>query len=219
MKRVRFYSNDVCPFAYRVRLALAEKAVEHEPISVDLNAIPDWYYRLSPTGKVPLLICDEDQVWESTVINEYLEDVFPQHPLLPASPMGRARARIWIEYCNSVFQPSCCGLVFELDRQKHQPIRDALDESLEFIEQGLAEAPGPYWMGEAVTLVDLAFYPFFEHACVLSYYRGYELPSRHKRLHRWLAVMRERPSVQTNCRDADFYIEAYKPYVEGSIGH
>jgi len=157
MNEVRFYSNDVCPFAYRVRLALAEKAIDYELVSVDLNAIPDWYYRLSPTGKVPLLTCDDEQVWESTVINEYLEEAFPERPLLPSSPIGRAQARIWIEYCNNAFQPNCCGLVFELDEDKHPAIIEALDESLAFIEQGLSETPGPYWMGDALTLVDCVF--------------------------------------------------------------
>ena len=220
MKTVKLYFNDVCPFAYRVRLMLAEKAINYEPVEVDLNHIPDWFYEISTDGKVPLLTCDDDKVTESNVINEYLDEVFPEYPLLPATPIERANARIWIEFCNTAFQPNCCGLVFELDEQQHPAIRQALDDSLEIIEQHLAsDQAGPYWLGEKISLVDLTFYPFFEHACVLSHYRDYVIPAKHKHLLQWISTMLERPSVQQNCRDEAFYIKAYKPYVEGNIDH
>jgi len=219
MRKLQFYSSDVCPFAYRVRLCLHEKAIEHELISVDLGNIPDWYYELSPTGRAPLLRQGEDIVWESLVMNEFLEDAYPDRPLLPQDPITRAHARIWIEYCNTTFQPNFCGLVFELDENKHDGIRAALRDSLQFIEDGLAEsAPGPYWLGEQLSLVDVTFYPFFEHAPVLAQYRNFQMPTEHKHLNRWFSAMRARQSVRVNARDAEFYIDAYKPYVDGTIG-
>ncbi len=220
MNKLQFYSNDVCPFAYRVRLTLAEKAIAHESHTIDLLNIPDWYYKISPTGNVPLIKKNDDSVWESTIINEYLEDAYPDIPLLPENPVERAHARLWIDYCNTTFQPDYCGLVFELDENKHENIRIRLYDSLKFIDEGLAKtAPGPYWLGEQLSLVDLTYYPFFEHAPVLSHYRQFDIPAEHKHIHRWLAAMRERPSVKKNQRDDDFYIEAYKPFVEGEVEH
>ncbi len=224
MKQVKFYYNDVCPFAYRVRLALAEKGIEHEAVIIDLENIPPWYYDISPTAKVPLLQWGTDVIWESTVINEFIEDNWPENPLLPQDPVARAQARIWIEYCNSNFQPNCCGLVFELDESKHEPIKTALNESLDFIEESFSKKSlqgdkGPYWLGETLSLVDLTFYPFFEHACVLSYYRGFELADKYQHIHQWLTSMQNRLSVQQNCQSPEFYIEAYKPFVNGSIEH
>ncbi len=219
MKKLQFYSSDVCPFAYRVRLCLHEKAIDHELIPVSLDDIPDWYYELSPTGRAPLLRQGDDVIWESLIMNEFLEDAYPDRPLLPQDPIARAHARIWIEYCNTVFQPSFCGLVFELDESKHDEIRAAIRDSLQFIEDGLAEtAPGPYWLGKELSLVDITFYPFFEHAPVLAQYRDFELPTEHKNLNRWLSAMRSRQSVQDNAHDAAFYIDAYKPYIDGTIG-
>jgi len=218
MPKVRFYYNDVCPFAYRVRLALAEKAIAHEAQVIDLQNIPDWYSDISPTGKVPLLQYDDEVVWESTVINEFLEDAFPDPPLLPNQAVARAHARTWIEYCNSTFQPSCCGLVFELDESKHEGIRRALIDSLKTIDEALASTPGPWWLGDRISLVDLTYYPFFEHMPALTAHRGFELPANLLHLHRWLRAMQERPSVQANCQPAAFYIEAYRPYVEGRAG-
>lgn len=224
MKPLKFYYNDVCPFAYRVRLALAEKGIEHEAITIDLENVPHWYYDVSPTAKVPLLQWGDDVIWESTIINEFIEDNWPENPLLPLDPVARAQARIWIEYCNSSFQPNCCGLVFERDESKHDPIIEALNKSLDFIEEALSKQnsqknKGAYWLGQRLTLVDLTFYPFFEHACVLSHYRGFELSDKYQHINQWLETMQSRPSVQKNCQSPEFYIEAYKPFVDGSIEH
>jgi len=219
MKKLQFYSNDVCPFAYRVRLVLAEKNIDYEGIEIDLHNIPDSYYQISSEGKVPLIKQGDDIVWESTVINEYLEDAFTDIPLLPASPIERARARLWIDYCNTAFQPNYCGLVFELDDSKQDAIRQQLTTALDFMEQGLSESVGPYWMGDQLTLVDLTYYPFFEHAPVLSHYRKFNIASKYKAIHRWLEVMAEQPSVKANRCDDEFYIEAYKPFVEGDVEH
>ncbi len=220
MNELQFYSNDVCPFAYRVRLTLAEKAIAHKSHTIDLLNIPDWYYKISPTGNVPLIKNDDDIIWESTIINEYLEDAYPAIPLLPENPVERAHARIWIDYCNTTFQPNYCGLVFELDESKHDAIRTMLHDSLKYIDKGLAKtAPGPYWLGEQLSLVDLTYYPFFEHAPVLSHYRQFDIPAEHKHIHRWLTAMRERPSVKANQCDDKFYIEAYRPFVEGDVEH
>ncbi len=219
MNKLQLYSADVCPFAYRVRLCLHEKAIEHELIPINLDNIPDWYYELSPTGRAPLLRLGEHLIWESLVMNEFLEDAYPERPLLPKDPVARAHARIWIDYCNSTFQPSFCGLVFELDESKHEAIRTALRESLKVIDAALAESSsGPFWLGEELSLVDITFYPFFEHAPVLARYRSFEMPTDHENINRWLAAMRARRSVRDNARDADFYLQAYKPYLDGTIG-
>lgn len=220
MSKLQFYSNDVCPFAYRVRLALTEKAIAYELHTIDLLNIPEWYYEISPTSNVPLLKQGDDIVWESTIINEYLEESYPDIPLLPIKPVERAHARLWIDYCNTTFQPDYCGLVFEVDECKHEAIRHRLYESLKTIDEALEKtAPGPYWLGPQLSLIDLSYYPFFEHAPVLSYYRQFDIPAKHKHIHRWLAAMRDRRSVKANQCDDEFYIEAYKPFVEGEVQH
>ena len=82
-----------CPYCARVRLVLAEKAIEFERVEIDLGNRPDWVYELNASGKVPIL--DDGFVLpESPVIMEYLEERFPAPPLLPADVAGRARARL-----------------------------------------------------------------------------------------------------------------------------
>src|SRR4051794_28116577 len=92
------YHNDMSSCAQKVRLTLAEKNLEWESRHLNLRAGEhqrDWYVKLNPRAVVPTLIDGDTVVPESNVINEYLEDRFAEHPLMPAEPFGRARVRLW----------------------------------------------------------------------------------------------------------------------------
>lgn len=91
------YHNDMSTCAQKVRFALAEKQLEWESIHLDLRALDQQkpeYLKLNPNAVVPTLVHDGLVVIESTVIGEYLDDAFPDHPLRPSSAAGRARARL-----------------------------------------------------------------------------------------------------------------------------
>ena len=92
---MKLYDAARCPFCARVRIALAEKGFEHETVEIDLGNRPDWIYELNPTGKVPVLD-DGFLLPESAVIMEYLDDRYPDEPLLPGDPRSRAEARKWV---------------------------------------------------------------------------------------------------------------------------
>lgn len=82
-----------CPYCARVRIALAEKGIEHDVTLVDLSDRPQWLRELNPpSGRVPVL----DGLPESAVIMELLEDLHPEPALLPADPAGRAQARLQV---------------------------------------------------------------------------------------------------------------------------
>jgi glutathione S-transferase len=92
------YHNDMSSCAQKVRLVLAEKGLEWESRHLDLRAGEhqrDWYVKLNPRAVVPTLIDGDIVVPESNVINEYLDERFPDPPLKPAEPFGRARMRLW----------------------------------------------------------------------------------------------------------------------------
>ena len=73
-------------------MALIEKGIEFDLTAIDLNDKPDWFLEISPYGKVPVLRHNGAVIFESAVINEYLEEVFPERPLLPSDPVRRAQA-------------------------------------------------------------------------------------------------------------------------------
>ncbi|MGZ4290131.1 MAG: glutathione S-transferase family protein [Gaiellaceae bacterium] len=82
-----------CPYCARVRILLAEKGIDHERVEVDLGNRPEWLLELNPPkGRVPVL----DELPESEVIMEYLEEVHPEPALLPSDPGARALARLLV---------------------------------------------------------------------------------------------------------------------------
>lgn len=95
---LELYHNDMSSCAQKVRTALAEKGLEWTGHHLDLRAgdtlTPD-YLKLNPNGVVPTLIDDDLVLIESTVINEYIDDAYPDHPLRPADPRARAQMRLW----------------------------------------------------------------------------------------------------------------------------
>lgn len=98
------YHNDMSVCAQKVRLALAEKGLDYESKPINLRTgeqkRPD-YLKLNPNGVVPTLVHDDTVVIESTIINEYLEDVFPERPLRPSEPAAVARMRYWTKQIDS----------------------------------------------------------------------------------------------------------------------
>lgn len=90
---MKLYDAARCPYCARVRLALAEKGLEYETVEIDLGDRPAWIYDLNATGRVPVL--DDGFVLpESLVIMEYLDERYPERPLLPTDPVKRAQARL-----------------------------------------------------------------------------------------------------------------------------
>jgi RNA polymerase-associated protein len=87
---ITLYDADRCPFCARVRIVLAEKGVEYEVVEVDLDDRPAWIYDKNPLGRVPVFEEDDFVLPESAVINEYLEERWPEPALWPSDPGERA---------------------------------------------------------------------------------------------------------------------------------
>jgi glutathione S-transferase len=84
MAEIKLYSAVVCPYAHRTRLVLQEKGIDFDLIEIDLQNRPEGFTKVSPYGKVPAITHNDERVWESAIINEYLDEVFPNPPLLPS---------------------------------------------------------------------------------------------------------------------------------------
>ena len=219
MDEVRLYSAQVCPFAQRTRLVLLEKSVDFDLTEIDLENKPDWFKEVSPYSKVPVVMHGDVRVYESAVINEYLDEVFPEPKLMPRQPAIRAQARIWIDFCNNRFIPTFYKLLLSQEEETRTGLREKLREDLLFMEkEGLAKlgSEGPYWLGNNLSLVDITFYPFFERFVVIEHYRGVEIPSECQRLKTWYAAMCERKSVKATANTRDYYIEKYTKYADGT---
>lgn len=163
---VILYSSPTCGWAVRNYAALAEKGVPFEVIDVkraDAEATAAWRAS-SPYGKTPSLVHGKVAVWESQVINEYLDQAFPQTPLAPASPEARTLARLWIWHCDGVLFP----LVYRLSGAQEEADRlaaaAALADGIGALEHPAfgRDRLSPFWDGERLGLVDIAYQVLFE---------------------------------------------------------
>ena len=194
-------------------MVLIEKGIDFSLTEINLSEKPEGWEKISPYGKVPLLRHDGRTIYESAIINEYLDETFPDPPLMPADPFGRAQVRIWMDYCTNRYLPAVHQLRANHDKPaKLQQSLKKLEESFLFIEhEGLRKlSSGPYWMGEQPTLVDFQFMPFLERFPCYEEVLGAQIPAECTRFHSWLAAMRERPSVQATGHDISYYLTAFR---------
>jgi glutathione S-transferase len=173
-----------CPFCARVRIVLAEKRVPYETVVVDLDDRPAWIVAKNPpAGRVPVL---EDDGWvlpESAVIDEYLEERFPEPPLLPADPGERAAARLLVFRFDDFSRP-----YYALRRGEHGAA-EAFAASLGWLDRLLEGMP--FLTGRAFGLADVAYLPWVIRARDLL---GVELGAT-PAVEGWLDRLSERPSV------------------------
>ena len=212
--KMELFTARVCPYAHRTRLVLLEKGLDFELIEVDLQNKPERFLQVSAYGKVPALVHDGVEIYESAIINEYLEEVFPEPALMPKDPVTRAKVRIWIDYCDDIFLSDFYGAMRNQDRSRDGEFREKIEMHLHRLESGMASlsGSGPFWLGDKVSLIDLAIYPFFERLPAWEHYRGITIPEDCKRLKEWRDAMADLPSVKEIATSADYYIERYINY-------
>jgi len=90
------YSGTACPFSHRCRIVLYEKGMDFEIRDVDLHDKPDEIAAMNPYSRVPILVERDLTLYESNIINEYIDERFPHPQLMPADPVMRARARLFL---------------------------------------------------------------------------------------------------------------------------
>jgi glutathione S-transferase len=147
------YDAPRCPYCARVRIVLAEKAVPFETVTIDLSDRPAWLIEHNPPhGRVPVLEEDGWVLPESAVVGEYLEERYPEPPLLPADPGERAAARLL------VFRFAELGDPYYALRRGEPGAASALDGSLAALDSFLATTP--FLTGRGFGLADVAYLPW-----------------------------------------------------------
>lgn len=143
-------------------IVLRAKSIEFEVTYIDLSNKPDWFLKISPHGKVPVLLVDEKPLFESNAIAEFLDEALkPQ--LHPEDSLVRARNRAWTDYI-----PDFSGLLGAI---YYADSKEKLVEALNKVKPGLTKLEaaietergndGPYFNGRDLCLVDAAYAPFF----------------------------------------------------------
>lgn len=197
---IRLYDYPDCPFCQKVRVVLAEKDLEFERVHVDLRKgeqkAPE-FLKLNPYGKVPVLIDEDVVVYDSTIINEYLDEEYPNPPLMPEDSAGRARVRLLEDFSDNSFIPPA-GIVLaevhkpeaERDAEKIRKYQGEIGRVLARLEGALE---GKQFLVGDFGLADIAFVP---RVMILGQL-GVELDVRLHNVAAWIARLRDRPSVRS----------------------
>ena len=161
---LKLISHKLCPYVQRAVIALTEKGIPFERIDIDLANKPDWFLKISPLGKVPVLVVAQDgkevALFESNVICEYIEDTFAEAKLHPQDALVRAEHRAWMEFGSAILG-ELWGLETTTDPKIFESKRQAIVAKFARVEAALAG--GPFFAGDRFSLVDAVFAPIFRY--------------------------------------------------------
>jgi glutathione S-transferase len=180
-----------------VRIALAEKGIAWEPILVNLRARehkkPE-FLALNPDGTVPVIRDGDLVLYDSTVINEYIEDRYPNPSLTFPEPERRAKVRQWEDYGDNHFSRPAENIFIHLkgwrlfEEAQIDAFRKKILESLTYVERSLA---GRDYLVERFTYADIAFAP----RVIILEEIGVTLPRDSANVRNWISRLKSRPSL------------------------
>jgi glutathione S-transferase len=182
---ITLYDATRCPYCARVRIALEEKQITFKTVLIDLDNRPDWIREKNPpNGRVPVIEVEELTLPESMAICEYLEEIYPEIPLLPGDPAARALARVQVERFKNL------GDAYSAARRRTAGGREELIDELG--ELGAVLGSRQWLTGDAFGLADVAYVPWVIRARDLL---GIDLDAI-PHVGAWVERLSERRSIQ-----------------------
>jgi len=195
--KLTLISHKLCPYVQRAVIALNEKGVAFERVDIDLANKPDWFLKLSPLGKVPVLVVrsgeGEVALFESNVICEYIEETQGGAKLHPQDPLLRAQHRAWMEFGSTILG-ELWGLETTGDPAVFESKRVAIAAKFARVEEALGS--GPFFADEKFSLVDAVFAPIFRYFDVFDTLIELSVFAETPKVRAWRTALAKRPSVR-----------------------
>jgi RNA polymerase-associated protein len=192
------YSGTTCPFSQRCRLVLFEKGMDFEIRDVDLFNKPEDINVMNPYGQVPILAERDLILYESNIINEYIDERFPHPQLMPADPVQRARTRLFLFGLEKEIFVHVAALESRAAKgqeKAQEKARLAIREKLTQLAPVFVK--NKYWLGEDFSMLDVAIAPLLWRLDVY----GIDLPKSAAPIQKYGERIFSRPA----------YIEALTP--------
>lgn len=170
--RIRIYTGRKCGWAVRNYCAMIEKGVAFDTIpSVDAEGrkLPE-FLEISPFGHTPVLVHGATSVFDSVLINDYIEDRFPDPPLLPESPAERIESHKWIRYCETALIAPLGRVARASGSTARTEASGEFEKNLSWFLEHVVERGfrGPFFFGEQFSLLDIAFLTYFRLAGAMA---------------------------------------------------
>lgn len=207
MSQYELVSFALCPYVQRSVITLNHKHIDFDVTYIDLKSPPAWFLEISPMGKVPVLKVDGAVLFESAVINEYLDEV-TGGGLLPSDALDKAQCRAWIEFASELLGNQYMSLL----AKDETGVRERLDGLQKHFASLQKVVKGPYFLGKDFSLVDTAFAPFFLRHAIVERLLGEDLLSPYPRVKDWSKNMLALDEVQHSVPDkfASKFVEYFK---------
>ena len=190
MPEFHLTSHHLCPYVQRAVIVLSEKNIPHRRTYIDLSAKPDWFNKISPLGKVPVLQTGGSVLFESQVIAEYLDEITPGS-LHPENPLEKARHRSWIEFASQT--PNAIGGFYSApDAQSFSQKQSALKSHFARIEPEVASV---YFAGGSFRMIDGVWGTVFRYLDVFDQIGDFGLLSDLPTVRIWRKNVSARASV------------------------
>jgi glutathione S-transferase len=179
-------------------MVLHEKRIDFDVHEVDLSNKSEEFLRVSPYGKVPVVRVNGTSLYESNIVNEYLDEVYDSPRLMPDSPEQRASVRSWMAFADDYFFPSIYRVRMGLQRgyseDEIEEVKGKLDDALSRLEQQLE---GREYLVGGYTLADIAHAGNFQRLRILA--KSGEVPlHEYPDVMAWMERMEDRESYKAS---------------------
>ncbi|XP_066457782.1 glutathione S-transferase omega-1-like [Eleutherodactylus coqui] len=212
---IRLYSMRFCPFAQRARLVLAAKGIKHEVVNINLLSKPEWFLEKSPLGLVPSLETPDGKIlYDSIIVCDYLDEVYPGNKLNPEDPFEKAQQKILLKCLHTVTSILYQILSAKKDNQHTTELKMQFFEEFKKLEEALSKKNTPYFGGESVSMIDYMMWPFFERFVAFDVQEFLENTPCIKA---WDNLMLQDHAVMETYTEPDILFEFYELYLDDSV--
>lgn len=193
MQPLELISFPTCPYVQRSVITLLYKGKDFKITYIDLDNRPEWFDAISPLGKVPVLrVGDAHVIFESAVINEYLDET-TEPQLHPKDPLQRAANRSWIEFGSTMLVDQY-QLMTATTEETYTEALDSLTTKLERLERHMG--PGPFFNGSRFALIDAAYAPLFMRLALIHQIRPMAALDQLPLVQGWSTALLSEPAVR-----------------------
>ena len=192
-------SFKTCPWVQRAAIVLRAKQVPYDITYIDRDNRPDWFLKVSPHSKVPVLVIDgKDSLFESNAIAEYLDETASPR-LHPENPLTRARNRAWTDYVPT-FADAISETAYSNSEEEFTANAANIAGPFKKLDEVLGKRgnDGPWFNGPKFSLVDAAYAPFLQRYTFMDRLRPLGIIEKFPRLAAWRDALLAAPAVKAS---------------------
>lgn len=219
--KLRLFASRFCPFAERVVLVLNTKNIKYDLVFINLDQKPEWIFNYSPKGAVPALEYEEGKgIFDSAIINAYLDEKYPEVPVQSADPLRRAQDKMLVELFSGA-QSAYYTAAYNAQSIEPNTLEN-YSKGLELLEKELQSRGSTFLHGDEPGLVDFTIWPFlerFESLPLLGQADFIIDKSKYGLLANYLEAVRNVPAVKSYALAADTHAKFTESRLKGNSNY